>query len=966
MSRLNGIIIVTGLIALFLAASTALAAPLAGSVISNQASATFTACLDDSCTQRSDTRQVTSNLVETTVQAVPSFSLESDQLKPAVSGETVAFPHSLTNTGNVADRYTLCVADTDARIEQWRVVADEDANGLADINGERFDDQSADANGCQSLPSREVAPGERLDLVIEAVASGNPDTTFNAFTFTASSQQGAASPQENQNQITLIEGPVFDVVQSISAPQSPSPGGPYSVTLKYLNTSVYTARELELYTQLTQAHQDLDGNLTNGAGMSYVPGSARWSLDANTALSDSPGSQTVAGQQIDYCAYDSSATGDCQDGVRAVVDSLPPGAEARLTFEVTIDGGIPAGHQLINSASYRYKNQDLSRQFGANGVVDGNDPAPPRFATNAVSLSIDDRAQAPGVVVNNANADSTSGLDDAQASGNRVDINAIAQGGTAAFEIYVWNTGDGTDRFDITLDSQNDRQGASLADPFPNNTVFTLYRRDGATPLTDSSGSGRLDTGPIPVPDSGGACPTRFVADTNANACAAVVVVKAQLPSDATGGPFEATAMARSHLAAEVTNAISLGLDSVSASGVDLTADAPLNGSAPGEGPGPEASAVSTQSLPPGGSAVFALYVNNTGSRDDSYQLTGSQSGAPFTPNDLPEGWRLDVLQDAGSGNCATLGQPLSATPPIPANQAGLVCARLSAPNDATGGATQDLYLRARSATTQAQDLIHLQASVTEGPAISLTPDQQGQVKPGNAVVYTHQLRNTGNQPLTNLRLAATTADPGWSLVVYEDSDGDGRLSAQDQRRQPGDDLATGGDQTLAAGEQQTVFVRAFAPAEAGMGTASRMTVTVTATAGSATLQAEATNLTSLSNTDVVILKTQAPDADCNGAPDSGSDFAFTAFQVSPGECVVYRLQATNQGVDTMFNVTLRDRTQSFTQYHPAAEQCANPGGDCTASINAPANGQSGDISVNAGDLAAGEQATLTFGLKVQ
>lgn len=76
-----------------LSSTAAIAAPPpANSVIGNQATATYT---DGTGT----TRNVTSNLVQTTVAQVFSHTLTASQTKVAPQGSTVYFPHVLTNTG---------------------------------------------------------------------------------------------------------------------------------------------------------------------------------------------------------------------------------------------------------------------------------------------------------------------------------------------------------------------------------------------------------------------------------------------------------------------------------------------------------------------------------------------------------------------------------------------------------------------------------------------------------------------------------------------------------------------------------------------------------------------------------------------------------------------------------------------------------------------------------------------------
>ncbi|HEX7557808.1 MAG TPA: hypothetical protein VF386_01360, partial [Usitatibacter sp.] len=84
----------------FLAPALAFAAPAAGTVIGNQATATY----NDA---GGNARTTTSNLVQTTVTQVKIFTLTANGARTAAPGQTVYYPHTLTNTGNGTDTYTL-------------------------------------------------------------------------------------------------------------------------------------------------------------------------------------------------------------------------------------------------------------------------------------------------------------------------------------------------------------------------------------------------------------------------------------------------------------------------------------------------------------------------------------------------------------------------------------------------------------------------------------------------------------------------------------------------------------------------------------------------------------------------------------------------------------------------------------------------------------------------------------------
>src|ERR1700694_964183 len=76
------------------------AAPAAGTVIGNQATATYNDAGGVS-------RTTTSNLVQTTVSQVKSFTLTANGARTAAPGQTLYYPHIITNTGNGTDTYAL-------------------------------------------------------------------------------------------------------------------------------------------------------------------------------------------------------------------------------------------------------------------------------------------------------------------------------------------------------------------------------------------------------------------------------------------------------------------------------------------------------------------------------------------------------------------------------------------------------------------------------------------------------------------------------------------------------------------------------------------------------------------------------------------------------------------------------------------------------------------------------------------
>jgi hypothetical protein len=90
-----------------LGSSSAMAAPPANTFIGNQATASYVDA-------NGIAQLATSNLVQTQVQQVGAFTLTADNTKAAAIGNAVYAPHTLTNTGNGADNFTVAITDNAA------------------------------------------------------------------------------------------------------------------------------------------------------------------------------------------------------------------------------------------------------------------------------------------------------------------------------------------------------------------------------------------------------------------------------------------------------------------------------------------------------------------------------------------------------------------------------------------------------------------------------------------------------------------------------------------------------------------------------------------------------------------------------------------------------------------------------------------------------------------------------------
>ena len=512
-------------------------------------------------------------------------------------------------------------------------------------------------------------------------------------------------------------------------------------------------------------------------------------------------------------------------------------------------------------------------------------------------------------------------------------VASVPQGGTAVFGNALTNTGNGTDTFDISVGSSN----------FPAGTTFLLYQSDGVTPMLDSNGDGIPDTGPL-------------AAGASYN-----VVLKATLPAGSTGGPYTVQKTATSQADPSKSVTVSDELTVVVGNAVDLTNNTSGAGS-PGSGAGPEGTAVVTNSADPGATTRFTLYVANGSGVADSFDLAAS-TDSTFGALSLPEGWKV-VFRDAQ-------GAVITNTGAIKANDARLVYADVTVPAGYAPGAV-DLYFRSLSPTSGAGDRIHDAVQVNTLRAVTLTPNNSGQIYPGGSVVYSHALVNSGNVREGDgagsvMDLTLANNGTGFTSTLYWDKNNNGVLDDSDPVVSSAADLTGGsGGASTAVGmepnESATLFVKVFAPGGAAPGAQDTATLTATVSGvvsgASAPPAAVATDGTTVIAGQVRLEKMQALDADCDGVPDTA--YGKSDVAAPPGACVRYRIVATNDGVANVTSVIVSDATPANTAYSAVV-----PAASTAGTVTAPGDGSSGTLQAAVGTLTPGQSAEVTFGVRI-
>ena len=872
--------------------AAAIAAPLAGSVIGNQASATYT---DASAVPRIST----SNTVQTIVQQVSSFTLVADQSRPAAPGQTVYFPHTLTNTGNGTDTFNLATVDVAGGFGFGAIQI------FADVNGDGVPDNATPITSTGALAASGVFQFVVAGTVPGAATSGATDSiTITATDVTPAG--GTAPAVVNTDVVTVGSNAVLNVTKALSATSGPSPAASaITITLTYSNTGSTAATAVTI--------TDVIGSGAT-AGMAYVPGSGLWNGVATT--------DAAAGDPAGI-AYDFGIT--VGGRMTAVIGSVAPNVTGTLSFRVSVNSGVaPGTAATANTANFSYDPD------GA-----GAAPATAAAPTNTATYTV---LQAAAVVANDVGSTT-----DASAANDIVNVGAVSQGATVAFDNNVINNGNGTDTFNITV----------APGTFPAGTTFLLFRSDGVTPLVDSNGDGIPDTGPV-------------AAGANTH-----VFVRAVLPSGAVSAvPVSAVMTATSVFNPLVSDTVTDTLAAITASTVDLR-----NGAANtlGTGAGPEATAVTTQSVNPGASTTFVLKVNNTSAVADSYALAASTDNT-FASIALPAGWSVSLRADASgaAGDCSATGAVIANSGVVNAGAVATVCAVVTVPAASAAAPTPgvSLFFRALSSTTGAGDRKHDAVIVNTVRSLTLTPNNAGQIFPGGTITYSHTLANTGNvsegAAAGRVTFARTDSLSGWTSVVYWDANNDGLLDPGDPVLTDLSQVTVGSGAGLDPGESTRVFVRLFSPATAVIGEIDLSTVTATVTGAingvAAPAAVSAQDTTSVIAGTVRLLKEQVLDANCDGTEATYSQAQIGAGAV-PGACIKYRITAINEGTSAVSGLVLSDASPSGTTISSTALGCAATVSQGT--VSAPANASAGTVSATLGALAPAAQATLTFCVRI-
>ncbi|WP_332775542.1 beta strand repeat-containing protein [Polaromonas sp.] len=795
------------------------APPPSGTSISNQASATYSDASGVS-------RTVTSNVVQTTVQQVASLTLAANGAQNATPGSVVYYPHTLTNTGNGSDGFNLATGN---------------AGGFTMAGVQIFaDNGSGQPTGAPITSTGSLAAGAVFKFIVAGTLPGTATAgQTNAITVTATSLFDATKTTTNTDTTTVSNNAVITLTKAVSASSGAPGSGPYTYTLTYTNTGNSTATAVVISDIVP-------------AGMTYVAGSARWSVTGAAALSDSGGSSGSAPNTL-TSQYTAGTT-----TYRATLNQVAPGQSGTISFNVNI-GAATAPGTLNNTATTSYNN-------GAATVTGSSNTVP--FAVQ----------QTAAVTI----------------TGQTV-AGPATPGSTVSFTNVVTNAGNGVDTFNITTSGSG----------FPAGTTFQLYKSDSVTPLVDTNSDGTVDTGPLaagatysvilkatlpPSATNAGAPfsvtktatsvfdPTKTASTTDT--LSAIASASADLTNNAPLPTATAAqgAGAGPEATARVTNAVNPG----AATSFTLVAN--------NTGPSPDSynlgastvSSFASQVLPAGWTVSF---------KADGGAGNCSTTGATITnTGSVAAGGSVTV--------CAVVTVPAGYT-------AGTndVYFRILSPTSNASDTIHDAVtvnaVRAISITPNGAGQTYSGGSYVYSHTL---------VNTGNV--------SEGNGTASTVVLAAANNQASWTSTLYYDANNNGVLDATDPQITGNLNTVTGLSGGLASGQSITVFDKVISPSGAVPGAVNATTITITTTNGSyvsaAPAPAVATDSTTVIAGNLNLIKAQALDTACAG-PTGGTTYSTANLSAKPGECVLYQVTITNVGSADATSVVVSDSTPSYT-----------------------------------------------------
>lgn len=850
-------------------------------------------------------KSVNSNIVTTTVSPVGSITLVANRTATANPNALVSLSHTLTNNGNSSDTITLSVAN----IANAAGVAgdDYDFSGLKvyrDTNNDGTPDGAPILIGA-ATGTITLAAGQSVNLIVE----GTTDATA------AAGAEGQWTLTATSGQTDVVTGGALsasniDTVTIIN-------GAVISLT-KSASVSLIDATKSDAEREVTYTlvyRNTGNSTATNvlvtdklDSRLEYVPGTAKlMNVSQTDAVDDTAGLGFVDNYKF------------VGDTLTLKIPSLAPNTTGTLTFKA----------RVVQNTDPAFIRNTAEVDLGTGTKTPSND--------NYVEVEKIFKGTINDSDANNYADDAIPGtpLD------NQITIANLLQGqvavfGTAATEkIVIHNTGNFADEFNVSATN------IDLSSSGGGTGIVTLYQADGVTPF--------VSTG------------------TLAKGGKYELVAKITLPATYSGNTALTAILSVKPKSnpAQIPDKLNLIITKVTPATVDLhngnnTDQDNATGTVGATvGTGKDASQYANEaSVLPGNSVTFPLSVDNLGSVSDNFNLS----------HNLPAGWdvKFYIADTAGTG---PTGSPITNTGNIIQGGNTKLVVVVTPPAGTTADEV-DANFTVRSASTNLTDTVSNKVTVQADRKLVLNQDRIGQVAPGGTVVYKHTLTNNSNlvegATAAGIPFTLTSSNTDWAASLYIDNNNDGLIDTNDTLV-TGTALTFPGNAGIANGATVNLLVKVQAPVNATVGTQNPVVLTFSPVQYNGQNHPVLTNtdLTTVTAGQVRLVKDQYLANCADGTAISGT-YTQATVSAKPGECVRYRIVATNEGNATVTNVVISDNTPSYT----TLKAVTTSGTESPKATNATlggisADGTTGTVSATQSSLAPNATSSLEFVIKV-
>jgi uncharacterized repeat protein (TIGR01451 family) len=420
------------LLLLFIIPSQGIALTPSGTVVGNQASATYSDTVGNQFTAQS-------NLFTITVSQVAGLSLTpASQSRSGAPANEVQFPHTVTNPGNGTDTYNLTtVTGGTVTLNSITIIRDDNGDGTANPGEPAITSVTLNMNASQMVVVRGTVPS--------SAGSGTNGT----ITLTATSTLTATTTASSVDTANVVTAAIISLAKSVSA-LTVNPNGTLDYTINYTNIGVASTSGVSV---------TIDGAATTTRHVvrDLIPANTTFVSAASFLGTPTP----VGGEKVYHVTgagthvYVTAQPGSFDAVAYLFTTALTGGQSGAFSFRVTVNAAAQVGN-ITNTAVMHFN--------------DGSAVTSQTSNTTSSSVNL-----IPLVTIRDTDAT----LDDVQP------VASANAGSTISFLDRVVNTSNGADRYNITV-------GGST---YPTGTTFSFFGADGITPLLDTNADGIPDTG---------------------------------------------------------------------------------------------------------------------------------------------------------------------------------------------------------------------------------------------------------------------------------------------------------------------------------------------------------------------------------------------------------------------------------------------------------------------------------------